>query len=80
MLVFSRVCLILTFVVIGTNGTLMLISPRAWFRVPKWIRLSGGLTEARVGRGRTAILIRLLGACYLAVIVFFLHGYFSSWT
>jgi hypothetical protein len=48
------------------NGTYMLISPHAYFRLPRWIR-QGPLTEKQYGSGWGAVSLRLTGACLLAV-------------
>lgn len=56
-------------VVLALNGAFMLVSPRAWFRLPKWVGLHGSLTEARYAKGWGAIQTRLTGAIVLAVIV-----------
>jgi len=71
-------CFIVTIVAVVGNATLMLISPRVWFRIPHWMRLSGSLTEAKFSTGWGAIQVRLLGACFLGVMAWFLHGCFSS--
>jgi len=56
------------------NATIMLISPRAWFRFPEWIRLSGALSEKKYGSGLGALEIRLVGAIVLGLIAWiFLH-------
>jgi hypothetical protein len=49
------------------NGLIMLVSPRAWFRLPAWLGFQGSLTEAKYGSGWGAIQVRLLGAICLAV-------------
>jgi len=49
------------------NGLVMLVSPRAWFRLPSWLGFQGSLTEAKYGSGWGAIQVRLLGAIFLAV-------------
>lgn len=68
------VCFIVVAVAVVSNGVLMLVSPRLWFRAPHWARLSGGLSEAKYSSGWGAIQIRLLGACFLAIMIWFLHG------
>jgi hypothetical protein len=74
----GMVCLIVTVVAVVTNATLMLISPKIWFRVPRWIRFSGSLSETQYRSGWGAIQIRLLGACFLAIMIWFLHGCVSG--
>ena len=49
------------------NAAYMLLSPRAWFRLPRLMRLNGSLTEERYSRGWGAVQVRLLGAILLAV-------------
>jgi hypothetical protein len=50
------------------NGMFMLISPRAWFRLPAWMRASGVLTREKYSDGGLSLLIRLLGAMILILI------------
>jgi len=49
------------------NGFYMLVSPRAWYRLPHWFRASGSLSEEKYGGGWGAIQVRLVGATFLAV-------------
>jgi hypothetical protein len=51
------------------NASFMLASPRAWFRLPRWLGLHGSLTEARYGSGWGAIQTRMAGALMLSVVV-----------
>ena len=62
---------ILVLVVIMTviNASVMLVSPRAWFRLPKWLRAQGTLTEDRYGSGWGAVQLRIGGALILLSIV-----------
>lgn len=53
---------------VGVNGIYMLISPRAWFRLPPWILKAGPLTEKKHSTGLGAIQVRLTGALYLGFI------------
>lgn len=68
-LILGVLFILLFFAIFGLNAMFMLISPRAWFRLPRWLRLSGGLTESEYGSGGGAVQIRLVGGCFLAVIV-----------
>ncbi len=68
------VCFIVVVVAVVGNGLLMLVSPRLWFRAPRWARLTGSLSEAKYSTGLGAIQIRMLGACFLAIMIWFLHG------
>ena len=55
------------------NGLFMLLSPRAWFRLPDWISGRGSLTEKRYGSGWGAIQVRLLGAIFVGVVFWVLY-------
>ena len=59
--------------VLTVNGLFMLFSPRAWFRLPNWIRAQGSLTEAKYGSGWGAFQVRLTGALFLVGILFVLY-------
>jgi hypothetical protein len=63
---------------IGINAAYMLISPRAWFRLPSWLRASGPLSEKRYGSGAGAIELRVTGAISLAVIVWVIYDLFRG--
>jgi hypothetical protein len=71
--IFSLCCVIALGVGLITNAIFMLVSPRAWYRLPWWFRASGGLTEEKYGSGWGAIQVRLLGAIFLVVIVWVLY-------
>jgi len=71
-------CVITVFVAVITNALFMLVSPRAWYRLPRWIRLSGNLSERQYGSGWGAIQIRLLGAIFVGVIGWALFDSFSK--
>jgi hypothetical protein len=55
--------------VMGVNACYMIVSPRAWFRLPRWIGAQGSLTESKYATGLGAIQVRLTGALLLAVIL-----------
>jgi hypothetical protein len=59
---------VVTLIVIAVNASFMLFSPKAWFRLPGWIRLNGTLTEKRYGSGAGSIDVRVLGAIFLIVV------------
>lgn len=67
--VVGMVCLALFVAALGFNASVMLVSPKAWFRMPFWIRLSGSLRERDYGSGWGAIQVRLLGALLLVVMI-----------
>jgi hypothetical protein len=76
--VIGMTCLIVTAAAIASNAALMLFSPRIWFRIPHWVRFSGSLSETKYSSGWGAIQIRVLGACFLAIMIWFLHGCVSG--
>ncbi len=78
MRLFGFVCFIIAMVAVGGNGLMMLISPRAWFGLPWWIRASGGLSRDKYGSGWGAIQIRLLGAILLGMVVWFIYDAFAG--
>jgi len=55
------------------NGLFMLVSPRAWFRLPRWIRTQGSFTEAKCESGWGAIQVRVLGGVFLLAAVGLLY-------
>jgi uncharacterized membrane protein len=65
-------------VVMTINAAFMLASPRAWFRLPRWLRAQGSLTEAKYASGWGAIQVRATGAVILAVIVWLLYDLFLT--
>lgn len=67
----------ITIVAVLVNSALMLLSPKLWFRMPPWIRLSN-LPEGKFKDGWGGIQIRLLGAILLGVIIWFAHGFFYT--
>jgi hypothetical protein len=71
-------CFIIAVIAIGANGLIMLISPRVWFNLPFWIRASGGLSKEKYGSGWGAIQIRLLGAIFLGIVLWFLYSSLSG--
>lgn len=60
------------------NGLYMLVSPRAWYRLPGWFRASGGMSEEKYGRRWGAVQVRLTGATYLAVICWVFYDIVSK--
>ncbi len=62
-------CLTLIAVVVcGINAAFMLASPRAWFRLPGWLKAQGSLSEERYRHGLGALEIRFVGAVILAAL------------
>ena len=64
-------------VVLGTvmfvNALFMLVSPRAWFRLPSWIGVRGTLTEEKYASGWGGIQVRSVGAISLGFIAWVLY-------
>lgn len=64
-------------VVMVLNGTFMLISPSAWFRLPSWLRAQGTLTQDRYSSGWGALQLPIAGGLIIASIIWVLHSMFS---
>jgi len=64
-------------VMLAVNGVFMLISPKAWLRLPKWVRAAPkSMTEAKYGSGLGAFQIRMAGGIWLGAIIWFLYDFF----
>jgi hypothetical protein len=59
--------------VLLVNALFMLASPRAWFRLPRWIGVQGSLTEEKYGSGWGGIQVRLTGGISLGFIAWVLY-------
>jgi hypothetical protein len=59
---------------LSINAAFMLASPRAWFRLPSWLRAQVPLSEQKYTNGLGSILVRLTGAALLAVLSWVLYG------
>jgi len=55
-------------IVMAINALFMLISPRAWFRLPGWLRAQGTVTEERYSVGWGAVQLRIAGGLILGSI------------
>jgi hypothetical protein len=66
-------CAVVVAFALAVNGVYMLVSPRAWFRLPVLIRLSGTLTERKYGSGLGAVQVRLTGGIMLALISWYIY-------
>jgi type VI protein secretion system component VasF len=55
------------------NAAYMAFSPRAWFRLPNWLRAQGSLTEQHYSSGWGAVWVRITGAVLLAVVLWFFY-------
>ena len=65
------------FVYVSINALYMLISPRAWFRLPLWMQLSGSLRakRAKYKTGVGALQVRILGAVFLVCAFWLLFAF-----
>jgi len=68
------VFLLFTSVAVISNASLMLISPKTWLRLPVWMKLTANFTERTHGTQSGQLKIRLLGAFFLSVMLWMLHG------
>lgn len=57
---------------LAINAAFMLASPRAWFRLPGWLRMQVPLTEQKFATGWGSVLVRSTGAM-LAVFAWVLY-------
>jgi hypothetical protein len=57
----------------AVNAVFMLVSPKAWFRLPGWILAKGTLTEKRYATGLGALEVRITGASMLGLIGWVLY-------
>ena len=62
--------------VVAINAAFMLVSPRAWFRLPSWLLFNGSMTETKYGSGLGAIETRLAGGFMLGGILWALYDAF----
>ena len=76
-LVIGVTCAIAVVLAVTVNATVMVISPRLWFRMPGVIRLRGGPSKRNLADGWGALQVRLLGACFLAVMGWFSYAALS---
>ena len=71
---FVAILLGLLFVV---NGFFMLISPRAYFKLPNWMAPKGGhITERKYGSGWRAMELRICGAAFLGTAAWVVYDAF----
>ncbi len=56
------------------NATVMLISPKLWFRLPSWFAIRGTMTERKYGNRRGYGQVRILGAIFFAAIVWMIYS------
>jgi len=59
--------------VLLVNGAFMLVSPRAWFRLPDYLRFSGSLTEERYSSGWGGLQTRITGGLFVSGILWVIY-------
>jgi hypothetical protein len=69
MLIFGRIVAVLVGLILLVNGAFMLVSPRAWFRLPYYLRATGTATEKRFESGLGEVQTRLAGGVMVAGIL-----------
>jgi hypothetical protein len=52
------------------NGAVMLISPKAWWRLPSWLAGHGTMTERKYDSRGGRLQVRALGAIFIAVVAY----------
>ncbi len=57
----------------AVNAIVMLVSPKAWSKLPNWIRAQGFWFEAKCASGGGSIEARVTGAILLALVIPFLY-------
>jgi hypothetical protein len=71
---FVAILLGLLFVI---NGIFMLVSPRAYFKLPGWLAPKGGhITEKKYGSGWRAMELRICGAAFLGATAWVIYDAF----
>jgi hypothetical protein len=60
------------------NASVMLVSPRAWFGLPRWLRATGSMTEEKYSTGWGAIQVQITGALLLSVLGWVIYDMFFS--
>jgi hypothetical protein len=56
----------ITVVVMLVNAFYMVVSPKAWFRLPRWLGLQGVLTPERHSSSWGGLQVRILGMIIIA--------------
>ena len=64
--------------VLSINAAFMLVSPKAWFRLPSWILAKGSMTEKKYASGLGAVQVRITGGLTLGVIGWVLYDLLSK--
>ncbi len=74
--IIGRIVAVIVGILMVINALFMLASPRAWFRLPKWLRAQGTMTEDRYGSGWGAIQVQLAGGLILGAIAWVVYDMF----
>jgi hypothetical protein len=60
------------------NASVMVVSPKAWFRLPSWLAGRGNLSERKYATGRGAVQLQILGGLMLAGIAWVIFDMVSA--
>jgi len=63
---------------ISVNAAFMIVSPKAWFHLPRWILLKGSLVEKKYAVGLGALEVRIAGAAVLGLVAWTLWDIFAK--
>ncbi len=76
MQLFSRIAAGLVGIYLLVNGIFMLVSPRAWFRLPYWLSAIGSLRQEKHASGWGAVKVRSGGAAMIVVLAWLIYSVF----
>ena len=68
----------ITVTVMLVNAFYMVISPDAWFRLPRWLGLQGVLSRDRYGTAWGALQVRILGVIIIVTAAWIAYGLLFS--
>jgi hypothetical protein len=60
------------------NGIFMLVSPRAWFRLPYWLSAIGSLRQEKHSGGWGAVKVRTGGAAIMVILAWVIYQTFFA--
>lgn len=69
---------VLLALMLAVNAAFMLASPRAWFQLPTWFKMTGSLSEHQYATGWGAVQVRITGGLVIAVIMWVAYDIFSK--
>ena len=69
---------IYVFIAVIINGLFMLVSPKAWFRLPCWFRAIGWISARKSTSDWGGAQIRLLGAMFVGVMAYVVYSMFIT--